>query len=244
MKMALFTISMVFDLVFPPAAGVAAVGEYRDARDALVASLAKPMQGRKAIEDARVLDAIREVPRHEFVREADRDRAYEDVPLDIGYGQTISQPYIVALMTQLLEVDENDKVLEVGTGSGYQAAVLSELVDEVYTLEVVEPLAEQADKRLEYLDFENVYVQQDDGYFGWQEHAPFDAIIVTAAASHIPPPLLEQLKPGARMVIPVGAPLQTQTLLLVEKSEEGAIRQESILPVRFVPFTRHRFDQP
>ena len=217
---------------------------YREAREALVADLAQGTWSRDAVEDKHVLDAMRKVPRHEFVPKNARPEAYEDRPMPIGYGQTISQPYIVAFMTELLHVDGDDTVLEIGTGSAYQAAVLAELVKVVYTIEIVEPLAKQAAERLKSLKYENVHVRQGDGYFGWQEKAPFDAIIVTAAATHIPPPLIEQLKPGGRMVIPVGAPLQSQTLLLVEKTDEGAVRQKSILPVSFVPFTRSSEPQP
>ena len=211
---------------------------YREARERLVEEIVQPEWGKEPVTDTKVIKAMRDVPRHEFVPENARVRAYGDHPLPIGYGQTISQPYIVALMTQLLEVGGDDTVLEIGTGSGYQAAVLAELVKEVYTIEIVEPLAKQATERLARLDYANVHVRHGDGYFGWEEHGPFDAIIVTAAATHIPPPLLEQLKPGGRMVIPVGAPLQGQTLLLVEKTDDGKIRQKSILPVVFVPFTR------
>ncbi len=192
--------------------------------------------GKKALGKS-VMDAMGKVPRHEFVQAHLRRSAYENRPLPIGYGQTISQPYIVALMTDLLDVDENDVVLEVGTGSGYQAAILAELVKEVYTIEIIRELGEQAKGRLKNLDYLNVDVRVGDGYYGWEEHAPFDGIIVTAAASNIPPPLIKQLKPGSTMVIPVGSPFMTQQLTLVKKAEDGKIKTEQMLPVLFVPLT-------
>ncbi|MDQ4059587.1 MAG: protein-L-isoaspartate(D-aspartate) O-methyltransferase, partial [Pseudomonadota bacterium] len=187
--------------------------------------------------DSDVLGAMREVPRHLLVPEDVRDYAYQNRPLPIGHEQTISQPYIVALMTHLLRPDEDDVVLEVGTGSGYQAAVLSRLVDRVYSIEIVEPLARQAKERLRALGYDNITVRQGDGYHGWPEHAPFDAILVTAAASHIPPPLVGQLKPGGRMVIPVGPPFMAQNLMLVEKDPDGKVHTRVLLPVSFVPLT-------
>jgi protein-L-isoaspartate(D-aspartate) O-methyltransferase len=192
--------------------------------------------GRAAL-DARVMNALRTIPRHLFVPEDLRGAAYVNRPLPIGHGQTISQPYIVALMTDLLRVDANDVVLEVGTGSGYQAAVLSPLVKQVYTVEIVPPLAQQATTRLRTLGYKNVTVRHADGYNGWPEAAPFDAIIVTAAATHIPPPLIQQLKAGGRMIIPVGGPFATQSLMLVEKTAAGKVRTRQVLPVRFVPLT-------
>jgi protein-L-isoaspartate(D-aspartate) O-methyltransferase len=190
--------------------------------------------------DPSVLKAMREVPRHELVPDSVRGSAYEDRPLPIGHRQTISQPYIVALMTSLARPANDDVVLEVGTGSGYQAAVLSRLVDHVYSIEIVEPLARQAAAQLKALGYDNITVRQGDGYKGWPEHAPFDAIVVTAGASHIPPPLVEQLKPGGRMVIPVGERLSTQDLVLVEKDGDGRVRSRTLLPVRFVPLTGSR----
>lgn len=187
------------------------------------------------IRDARVLAAMREVPRHQFVPEAQRPLAYVDHPLPIGYGQTISQPYIVAFMTERLEPRPGDRVLEIGTGSGYQAAVLARIVKEVYSIEIVEPLAREATATLARLSFTNVQVRAGDGYLGWPEHAPFDAIIVTCAPEHIPAPLTEQLKEGGRMIIPVG-PQYDQVLYLLEK-REGQIRRRAVLPVRFVPMT-------
>ena len=189
---------------------------------------------------ARVLAVMNKVPRHEFVPPGQRPFAYENRPLPIGYGQTISQPFIVAAMTELMNLKPGDTVLEIGTGSGYQAAVLAELTRSVYTIEVVEPLAQQATARLKRLGYAGVQTRAGDGYFGWPEAGPFDAIMVTAAAAHIPPPLLRQLKPGGRMVIPVGAPFTTQQLLLIEKSSDGTVKTRQMMPVRFVPLTgRH-----
>jgi protein-L-isoaspartate(D-aspartate) O-methyltransferase len=190
--------------------------------------------------DERVLRSLGEVPRHEFVPDAQARYAYENRPLPIGYGQTISQPYIVALMTNLIGPDEDDVVLEVGTGSGYQAAILAGIVKSVYSVEIVPPLAIQAKSRLERLGYDNVTTRVADGYYGWQEHAPFDAIVVTAAASHVPPPLLEQLRPGGYMVIPVGGRFMTQQLLLIQKTLEGEVRSWQIASVRFVPLTGER----
>jgi protein-L-isoaspartate(D-aspartate) O-methyltransferase len=187
--------------------------------------------------DPAVLDAMRRIPRHEFVPEELSGRAYEDRPLPIGYGQTISQPFIVALMTDLLDIEPGDKVLEIGTGSGYQAAVLAPLASEVYTIEIVPELGARAAQVLDALGFADVETEVADGYYGWPEAAPFDGIVVTAAASHIPPPLVEQLKPGGRMVIPVGGPFAAQQLMLVEKRPDGGIATRQVLPVRFVPFT-------
>jgi protein-L-isoaspartate(D-aspartate) O-methyltransferase len=187
-----------------------------------------------------VLAAMRQVPRHEFVPAGVRDAAYDNRPLSIGYGQTISQPFIVALMTDLARPDKDDVVLEVGTGSGYQAAVLSLLVNRVYSIEIVEALAKRATERLGVLGHGNVTVRHGDGYHGWPEHGPFDAIIVTAAASHIPPPLVKQLKPSGRMVIPVGPPFMAQNLMLVEKDAQEQVRTRTLLPVRFVPLTGGR----
>lgn len=193
---------------------------------------------RTGVKDKAVLKAMGTVRRHELVPEYLRNRAYEDSPLPIGYGQTISQPYIVASMTELLKVDGDDLVLEIGTGSGYQAAVLAEIVKQVYTIEIVRELGEKARKSLTSLGYANIKTKIGDGYFGWPDAGPFDAIVVTAAASHIPPPLIEQLKPGGRMVIPVGAPLQVQQLMVLEKRQDGSVVKRSVMPVRFVPFTR------
>ena len=187
-----------------------------------------------------VLESLNTVERHRFVPRGEIPYAYENRPLSIGWGQTISQPYIVALMTDLLEPEPDDVVLEVGTGSGYQAAILSGLVADVYTIEIIEALAEQGGERLQRLGFDNVSTRLGDGYFGWEEQAPFDSIIVTAAATHVPPPLIEQLKAGGRMVIPVGGRFTTQWLLLIEKADDGSIVTRQIAPVRFVPLTGER----
>ena len=184
-----------------------------------------------------VLTAMGKVPRHEFVSPTARIYAYANHPLPIGYGQTISQPYIVAVMTDLLKVDQNDHVLEVGTGSGYQAAILATLADQVYSVEIIEPLAKQAAARLKKLGYDNVQIKVGDGYYGWQEHAPFDAIIVTAAASYVPPLLIEQLKPGGRIVIPVGSRFMVQQLVVVEKKLNNQLTTRQVMPVRFVPLT-------
>jgi len=185
----------------------------------------------------RVMQSMATVPRHLFMPPEVRDEAYENRPIPIGYGQTISQPYIVALMTDLLQPQADHKVLEIGTGSGYQAAVLSGLVKEVYSIEIIEQLGLTAKQVLKQLDYDNVFTRIADGYDGWPEHAPFDSIIVTAAISHIPPPLVRQLKNGGTMVIPVGTRFQTQQLTLVKKDQNGAITTKQILPVIFVPFT-------
>jgi protein-L-isoaspartate(D-aspartate) O-methyltransferase len=184
-----------------------------------------------------VMAAMGTVPRHEFVPEERQAVAYANRPLPVGHGQTISQPYIVALMTDLLEVDSGAVVFEIGTGSGYQAAVLAELVRQVYTMEIVEPLALAAKERLARLGYGNVEARFADGYYGWPEKGPFDAIIVTAAVNHIPPPLVEQLAPGGRLVLPVGERFAVQHLLLLHKLDEERVTIKQILPVRFVPLT-------
>lgn len=193
----------------------------------------------RGVKDSATLAALRKVPRHSFVPPAQVNNAYEDRPLPIGYGQTISQPYIVAYMTEIIKPKSGQKVLEIGTGSGYQAAVLAEIVSKVYTIEIVEELGEQARIRLKNLNYKNVEVKTADGYHGWKEHAPFDAIVVTAAAEYIPTPLKEQLKDGGRMIIPVGSPYMTQQLMLIEKTGDK-YRTSSKMPVRFVPFKRSR----
>lgn len=192
-----------------------------------------------AVRNPLVLDSMRKTPRHRFVPGELQSNAYDDQPLPIGYGQTISQPYLVARMTELLEPKSEQCVLEIGTGSGYQAAVLSPLVAHVYTIEIIEPLGNSARQRLASLGYNNVEVRVGDGYFGWSERAPFDGIIVTAAANHIPPTLIEQLKPGGRMVIPVGGPFEPQMLVLVTKGSKGPrdIEVRSLMPVAFVPLT-------
>ncbi len=192
----------------------------------------------RGVSDRRVLEAMASVPRHLFVPAGQAREAYQDRPLPIGFGQTISQPYIVALMTELLELSKEQKVLEIGTGSGYQAAVLSLLAKDVYTIEIVEELGRSAEERLKRLGYSGVKVRTGDGYYGWREAAPFDAVMVTAAADHIPPPLIEQLRSGGRMVIPVGSPFQTQNLLLLTKDINGKLKIRNIAPVRFVPLIR------
>ena len=184
-----------------------------------------------------VMEAMAKVPRHEFVPARDRHNAYANRPLPIGMGQTISQPFIVALMTDLMEVKPGDRVLEIGTGSGYQAALLAELAGTVYTIEIVEPLAREAAERLKRLGYRNVVTKTGDGYRGWPEHAPFDAIMVTAAPREVPQPLIDQLKPGGRLVVPVGGQVAGQSLLLMEKQADGRVTRRNILAVRFVPLT-------
>ncbi len=191
----------------------------------------------RGIEDQLTLDAMRSVPRHLFVPDEQRRRAYEDSPQPIGHGQTISQPYIVAMMTELIHPEPGMRVLEIGTGSGYQAAVLAEFTDQVFTIEIIGELGEWGQGNLLDAGYDQVETKIADGYYGWDEHAPFDAIVVTAAADHIPPPLVDQLRDGGRMVIPVGSPFRTQNLMLVEKEGED-IRTRNLMPVRFVPFTR------
>jgi protein-L-isoaspartate(D-aspartate) O-methyltransferase len=193
---------------------------------------------RRGITDEDVLRAMRAVPRHLFVPESQRQHAYGDFPLPIGYGQTISQPYIVALMTDLLELKQGDKVLEIGTGSGYQAAILAEIPGiTVYTMEIVPELAESARQRLESQDYSNVHCRQGDGYYGWPEHSPYDAIIITAAPDHLPPPLVEQLATGGRIVVPIGPPGGYQTLWKFVKGPDGELQAFSRGGVAFVPFT-------
>jgi protein-L-isoaspartate(D-aspartate) O-methyltransferase len=193
--------------------------------------------GRAAFSE-RVMAALGKIPRHRFVPPAEESSAYLNRPLAIGSGQTISQPYIVALMTDVLDLKPGDDVLEIGTGSGYQAAVLAEVGARVHTIEIVEPLARQAAKTLDELGYRDIQKRIGDGYRGWPEAAPFDAIIVTAAAPEVPPALIEQLKAGGRMVIPVGASVSGQTLYLIEKQANGSVTRRTILAVRFVPFTR------
>lgn len=191
------------------------------------------------IESERVLAAMRAVPRHLFVPDHLRRVAYADRPLPIGEGQTISQPYIVAYMTEKLRLEPDDRVLEIGTGSGYQAAVLNEFTPHVYTVEILESLGESAARRLAELGYETVETKIADGYYGWEQAAPFDAIIVTAAAGHVPPPLVKQLAPGGRMIVPVGGTYEVQRLILVRKDAGGEVEHESLIPVRFVPLVGH-----
>ena len=188
--------------------------------------------------DPAVMEAMGTVKRHRFVPDAWVDDAYDNNPLPIGYGQTISQPYIVALMSNLLALDPGERVLEIGTGSGYQAAVLAQMGMQVYSIEIIRPLAVRAERRLKAEGYEPVEVKIGDGYFGWEKHAPFDAIVVTAAADHVPPPLLAQLKNGGIMVIPVGGQFSVQQLVLITKDQDGSVSTRQLLPVRFVPLTR------
>ena len=206
---------------------------YQEKRNQMVSQQIKD----RGISNAAVLSAMRSVERHLFVPDDQSSNAYEDRPLPIGYGQTISQPYIVGYMTEVIKPEKDFKVLEIGTGSGYQAAVLGEIVKEVYTIEIVPQLGETAKSRLEKLGYKNVQVRIGDGYDGWKEHAPYDAIVVTAAAEYIPPPLIEQLKEGGRIIIPVGSPFMTQMLMLVQKKGNKTTTR-SLFPVAFVPFTR------
>jgi protein-L-isoaspartate(D-aspartate) O-methyltransferase len=205
-------------------------GNFKIMREKMVETQIKA----RGVKDPRVLSALLKVERHRFVPDKYMDSAYSDQPLPIGEGQTISQPYIVALMTELLEIKGNEKVLEIGTGSGYQAAILAELAKEVYTIEIIEPLASMAKKKLSELGYQNVKVKAGDGYLGWPEAAPFDAIIVTAAPDHIPKPLVDQLKEGGRMVVPVGT--HTQELIRIVK-RSGKIETTNVIPVVFVPMT-------
>ena len=218
----------------PPAAA-----QYVEKRQRMVKTqIMRPGFGASPVRSKEVLEAMRQCPRHVFVPLRERLRAYQDSPLDIGHGQTISQPYIVALMTELLELTPESKVLEIGTGSGYQAAVLAHLTPQVYTVEIVKPLADRAKKTLDEQGYTTVQCRTGDGYFGWEEHAPFDAIIVTCAAGHLPPPLWEQLKPGGRIVVPIGGPHEVQHLVVIEKTPQGERKSRAVLPVIFVPLTR------
>ena len=226
-------------LAWPPRfPGVAdaqpAPDRYQAARERMVAE----QIASRDVTDPRVLAAMRKVPRHQFVPPEERESAYDDRPLPIGHGQTISQPYIVALMTQLAKPKPTDRALEIGTGSGYQAAVLSALVAEVFTIEIEEPLANDARRRLAALGCTNVVTRVGDGYGGWPEHAPFDLIIVTAAPDHVPPALVSQLKPGGLLVIPVGEVYAVQELVVIRKEASGRTHTEHIIPVRFVPLRR------
>lgn len=206
--------------------------QYKMKREAMVHSQIE----KRGVTDQRVLEAMRNVPRHKFTPESEMSSAYEDHPLPIGYGQTISQPFIVAYMCELAQLEQTDRVLEVGTGSAYHAAVIAQLVDKVYSIEIIPELATRARKVIAELGYKNINIRHADGYFGWKEEAPFDAIIVTAAADHIPPSLIRQLAEGGRMVIPVGHVFFTQKLILAEK-RNGKMYTRDIIPVRFVPLT-------
>src|SRR5687768_13595030 len=222
---------LLFGWLLPPMP----LQDFTKLREAMVSSQIEA----RGIKDAPTLAALRKVPRHQFVAVNQAADAYDDSPLPIGYGQTISQPYIVAYMTEIIKPKAGYKVLEIGTGSGYQAAILGEIVSKVSTVEIIPELGKQAAARLKSLNYKNIEVKIADGYDGWKEHAPFDAIVVTAAAGYIPPPLKEQLKDGGRMIIPVGSPYMTQQLMLIEKKGNKYITR-SMMPVRFVPFKRSK----
>lgn len=231
-----FDLKMIFSLVFIFPLALAKGGEdsYAERRMEMVEQLKGPRYG---IKNERVLEAMAATPRHEFVREEERTQAYDDSPLPIGFGQTISQPFIVAFMTEALELNSTDRVLEVGTGSGYQAAVLSGLVAEVCSIEIVEGLAKRAAETLTRLGYKNVKTKFGDGYKGWPAKAPFDAVIVTCAPDEVPSALVDQLKEGGRMVIPVGKAGAVQELYVMEK-KDGQVKRKAVMPVRFVPMTR------
>ncbi len=217
---------------------VASPKSYKEQRHNLVDQQIAHSRLGQPVGDTQVLQAMKTVPRHEFVQPGYEDQAYRNRPLPIGQGQTISQPYVVARMTELLDPSPDDRVLEIGTGSGYQAAVLAEIVDEVYTIEIIEELYDTATKRLKDLGYENVHTRHGDGYNGWEKHAPYDGIIVTAAPSDVPQPLIDQLKKGGHMVLPVGSTGQTQMLKLLIKTLNGNVIKRNISRVRFVPFIR------
>lgn len=232
MKMTISIWSFILLFLFP----FAAQDNFQRQRERLVKERLVP----QGIKDRQVLKAMQKVERHKLIPESLQKYAYEDRPLPIGNDQTISQPFIVAYMTEAIKPRAGMKVLEIGTGSGYQAAVLAEIVDEVYTIETVEELAERAKNDLQEMGYDNIHFKVGDGFYGWEEHAPYDAIIVTAAPEEIPPRLIEQLKVGGRMVIPVGPTPDTQELKLVEKKKNGNLKSRDLLPVRFVPFTRRK----
>lgn len=225
---------MAFLLIWPFSRSPSTKTEFEEARMEMV----KIQIQRRGVRDKRTLEAMRKTPRHLFVPEDVADIAYTDRPLPIGYGQTISQPYMVAYMTEVLELTGKEKVLEIGTGSGYQAAVLAETAKEVYSVEIIPELHEQVKKRLAKLGYGDVKLKLGDGYFGWSENAPYDRIIVTCAAGHLPLPLIKQLKPGGMMVIPVGMPWTIQTLVLVLKDKKGDTVTRSLMSVGFVPLVR------
>jgi protein-L-isoaspartate(D-aspartate) O-methyltransferase len=232
---AVWMIFLILFLCLPAPRALASPDKYAGVRLEMV----RDQIERRGVMDDATLSAMRAVKRHLFVPESLRARGYNDNPLPIGFGQTISQPYIVAYMTEVIQPGPHQKILEIGTGSGYQAAVLAEIVERVYTIEIIPELGKAAAERLEDLGYKNIEVKIADGYFGWKDAAPFDAIVVTAAAEYIPPPLVAQLKDGGRMIIPVGSPFMVQMLMLVEKKGES-ITTRSLMPVRFVPFRRNR----
>ena len=223
---------------FEPPSPPASAQRTEERRRMVETQITSSRNGRVRIRDEGVLAAMRTAPRHIFVPEKIRSRAYDDTPLPIGYGQTISQPYIVALMTELLELTPESRVLEIGTGSAYQAAVLAQCTPYVYTIEIIKPLAERAETVLREQGYDTVATRQADGYHGWPDAAPFDGIIVTCASGHLPPPLWEQLKPGGRIVIPIGGPYELQRLIVMTKNQDGTRRSRTVISVRFVPMTR------
>ena len=233
MRRIIFFISLLLSLTFP--VPIAFSSEEPSIAEARKRMLERDLKGRD-IRDPKVLEIMGKVPRHLFVEPSLKSKAYADHPLPIGEGQTISQPYIVALMTQILKIQPGERVLEIGTGSGYQAAVMAELTDQVYTIEIIEPLTQQAAQRLKQLGYDKVRVKYGDGYFGWEEAAPFDAIIVTCAANHIPPPLIKQMKEGGRLIIPLGSTTYFQNLTLLTK-KMGKTDVQHLLGVAFVPMT-------
>ncbi len=226
--------AVCFLVTVPPAVGTACAGD-AERGDSQRAAMVRDQVEARGVRDQRVLAAMRKVPRDAFVPQDLRERAYEDRPLPIGEKQTISQPYIVALMTELAEISAGERVLEVGTGSGYQAAVLAEVAGEVFSIEILEGLAKTARERLAAAGYERVQLRVGDGYRGWPEAAPFHAILVTAAPDHVPQPLVDQLAPGGRMIIPVGD--AAQELLVIGRADDGTLRRRSVIPVRFVPMT-------
>ncbi|MGB5818392.1 MAG: protein-L-isoaspartate(D-aspartate) O-methyltransferase [Saonia sp.] len=233
------TVLIIASAILMCSGGVMGQTDYTTQREQMV----KTQLQERDIDDLATLSAMLKVPRHEFVPENMKKRAYTDGPLPIGNGQTISQPYIVAFMTQALRLKSDHRVLEIGTGSGYQAAVLAKIVDSVYTVEIVEDLAISAKKRLQHLGYHNVVVREGDGYHGWPLKAPFDAVMVTAGADAIPQPLIDQLKVGGRMIIPVGPHHAVRQLVLVTK-KKNKVHTKNLLPVRFVPFTRNENSKP
>ncbi len=226
-----------FCCVLPAQAGVFDAARHDMVEEVLADAADTSAYTGRAAFSPQVVAAMEKVERHRFVPVGLVALAYANRPLPIGHGQTISQPYIVALMSDLMQLKPGDKVLEIGTGSGYQAAILAELAGSVYSIEIIEPLGKQAGELLQSLGYRDVKTKVGDGYYGWPDAAPFDAIMVTAAASHVPPPLIKQLKPGGRMVIPLGTQFMTQSLMLVEKKADGSVTTRHILPVAFVPLT-------
>lgn len=236
---------LIFTTLLLPSATIAANQDFSQQRKDLIAKIEEHVQATrsyidKEIVDPRVMETMAKIPRHEFVPPDQVKSAYKNRPLPIGHGQTISQPFIVALMTDFLAVSSDSTVLEIGTGSGYQAAVLADLAKQVYSIEIIEPLAEKAERKFKQLGIKNIQTKTSDGYHGWKEHSPYDAIMVTAAADHVPPPLLQQLRIGGRMLIPVGSRFQTQQLLFITREAEEEFTTRQILPVMFVPLTGER----